>query len=116
MRMMLGVGCRVNIRVRMRERLSTSGNQNKAMAGGGGSSEESSRHLAEDARLRDIRHVDEDVVGGVTVERRAEALLVEVVADETNAAAEHEQTVQSTDLKHHSVRWKAATRETEDVP
>ena len=115
MRMMLGVGCRVNIRVRVRERLSTSGNQNKAMACGG-SSEESSCHLAEDARLRDIRHVDEDVVGGVTVERRAEALLVEVVADETNAAAEHEQTVQSTDLKHHSVRWKAATRETEDVP
>ena len=55
-------------------------------------------HLAEHARLRHVRHVDEDVVGGMTVERCTEALLVEVVTNETDAAAEHEQTVERTDL------------------
>ena len=55
-------------------------------------------HLAEHARLRNVRHVDEDVVGGMTVERCTEALLVEVVTNETDAAAEHEQTVERTDL------------------
>ena len=55
-------------------------------------------HLAEHARLRDVRHVDEDVVGGVAVERRAETLLVEVVADETDAATKHKETVEGTDL------------------
>ena len=55
-------------------------------------------HLAEHARLRHVRHVDEDVVGGMTVERCTEALLVEVATNETDAAAEHEQTVERTDL------------------
>ena len=63
---------------------------------GGGSS---LRHLAKHARLRDVRHVDEDVVRRVTVQRRAEALLVEVVANETDAAAEDEQTVESANLE-----------------
>ena len=61
---------------------------------------DSSRHLAEHARLRDIRHVDEDIVCRVTVQRRAETLLVEVVADEANRPAEHEQAVEGTDLRH----------------
>lgn len=56
------------------------------------------RHLAEHARLRDVRHLDEDVVCGVAVQRRAEALLVEVVADEANAAPEDEQAVERTNL------------------
>lgn len=55
-------------------------------------------HAAQDTRLRHIRHVDEDVVGGVAVQRRAQALLVEVVANEADAAAEHEQTVERADL------------------
>ena len=60
---------------------------------------ERSGHLAQHARLRHVRHVDEDVIRGVAVERRAETLLVEVVADETNAAPEDEQTVQRTNLQ-----------------
>ena len=56
-------------------------------------------HLPEHAGLRDVRHVDEDVVGGVAVERGAEALLVEVVADETNAAAKHEEAVERANLE-----------------
>ena len=55
-------------------------------------------HLAEHARLRHVRHVDEDVVGGMTVERCTQALLVEVVTNETDAAAKHEQTVERTNL------------------
>ncbi len=35
---------------------------------------------------------------GVAVQRRAQALLVEVVADETNAASENEQPIQGTNL------------------
>ena len=42
------------------------------------------RELDRDARLRDVRHVDEDVVGRVTVEWSAEALLVQVVPDEAD--------------------------------
>ena len=58
-------------------------------------------HLAEHARLRHVRHVDEDVDGGMTVERCTEALLVEVVTNETDAASEHEQTVERTNLAKH---------------
>lgn len=57
-----------------------------------------SRHLPEHARLLDVRHVDEDVVRGVAVQRRAEALLVEVVPDEPDAAPKYEQTVKRADL------------------
>ena len=56
------------------------------------------RHLAQHTRLRQIRHVDEDVVRRVTVQRRAEALLVEVVSDEADAAAEDEEAVEGTDF------------------
>lgn len=55
-------------------------------------------HAPEHTRLRHIRHVDEDIVCGVAVQRRAQALLVEVVADETNAASENEQPIQGTNL------------------
>ena len=55
-------------------------------------------HTPEHTRLRHIRHVDEDVVCRVAVQRRAQALLVEVVADETDAASENEQPVERTDL------------------
>ena len=55
-------------------------------------------HLAKHARLRDVGHVDEDIVRRVAVQRRTETLLVEVVADETDAATEDEQTVERANL------------------
>lgn len=56
------------------------------------------RHLAQHTRLRKVRHVDEDVVRRVTVQRRAQPLLVQVVSNEPDRAAEHEQAVQRADL------------------
>jgi len=55
-------------------------------------------NLRHDTRLGHILHVDEDIVGWVTVKRSPETLLVEVVADETDAASEDEQAVERTDL------------------
>ena len=43
-----------------------------------------------DARLSHIGHVDEDVVGRVTVQGCTESLLVKMVANETNAASKYE--------------------------
>ena len=54
-----------------------------------------------DAWLGHVRHVDEDIISRVTVERSTEALLVEVVTNETDAASEHEETVQGTDLQEN---------------
>ncbi len=34
--------------------------------------------------LRHVGHVDEDIIGGVAVQRRAKALLIEVVTDEAD--------------------------------
>ena len=52
-------------------------------------------HLSNDTGLHDIGHGDEDVVSGVAVQRCTETLLVEMVADEADAAPEDEQTVES---------------------
>ena len=64
-------------------------------------------HLAEHARLRHVRHVDEDIVGGVAVERGTETFLIEVVANETNRSAKDEEAVEGTNLfntdKYHSI-------------
>lgn len=35
-------------------------------------------------RLRQVSHIDEDIVSWVSVKRRTQSLLVEVVADETD--------------------------------
>ena len=48
--------------------------------------------------MRNIGHVDEDVVGWVTVQRRTQPLLVKVVSDEADTASENEQTIERTDL------------------
>lgn len=48
--------------------------------------------------MRDIGHVDEDIVGGVAVERSTETFLIEVVANETNRSAKDEETIEGTDL------------------
>lgn len=42
------------------------------------------RHLAKDTRLLEVRHVDEDIIRRVAVQRRTQTLLVEVVANETD--------------------------------
>jgi len=49
--------------------------------------------------LRQVSHVNEDVVGRVSVQRRTQSLLVKVVPDETDRAAEHEQAVKRTNLE-----------------
>lgn len=55
-------------------------------------------HAAQHTRLRDVGHVDEDIVGRVAVQRSTEAFLIKVVSNETDAATEDEQTIQCTDL------------------
>ena len=52
-------------------------------------------HLSNDTGLHNISHRDEDVIGGVTIQRSTETLLVEMVTDEANAASEDEKTVES---------------------
>ena len=52
-------------------------------------------HLSHDTGLHNIGHRDENVIGGVAVQRGAETLLVEMVADEADAAPEDEETVES---------------------
>ena len=51
-------------------------------------------HLSHDTRLHNISHGDENVISGVAVQRSAETLLVEMVADEADAAPEDEETVE----------------------
>jgi len=48
--------------------------------------------------LTDIRHIDKDVVGGMTVQGCTQTLLIEVVTDETDAATKNEETIQSADF------------------
>lgn len=55
-------------------------------------------HPTKDTGLANIRHVDEDIIRRVTVQRGAEPLLVEMVTNEPNAPAQHEQTVEGADL------------------
>ena len=70
-------------------------------------SEPSLLDLAQHPWLRDVGHVDEDIVGGVAVERGTETFLIEVVANETNRSAKDEETVEGTNLfnrdKYHSI-------------
>ena len=52
----------------------------------------------------------------MTVQRCAQSLLVEVVADETNASSEHEQAVQRADLDILvSLFWREGTRVTKEI-
>lgn len=55
-------------------------------------------HLAQHTRLRNVRHVDKDVIGRMTVERSTQTLLVKVVSDKADATSEDEEAVQCTDL------------------
>ena len=50
-------------------------------------------HLPQHPRLRQVGHVDEDIVGWVPVKRCTQSLLVKVVSDEPDRAAKHEQAV-----------------------
>lgn len=47
---------------------------------------------------RGLHSLDENVISGMTVKRRAETLLVKMVTDEADATTENEETVESTDL------------------
>lgn len=55
-------------------------------------------HLAQNTRLPNIRHIDEDIVRRMTVEGCPESLLIKVMTDESNASSKNEQSVQGTDL------------------
>jgi hypothetical protein len=57
-----------------------------------------SLHLAQHSRLAQVRDVDKDVVCRVTVQWCTQPLLVEVVADETDASSKDEQPVQRANL------------------
>ena len=54
-------------------------------------------YLTQHPRLANIRHVDEDIVSRMTVQRCPQPLLVEVVSNESDAPAEDEQAVEGTD-------------------
>ena len=54
-------------------------------------------HPTQHPRLANIRHVDEDIVSRMTVQRCPQPLLVEVVSNESDAPAEDEQAVEGTD-------------------
>ena len=49
----------------------------------------------------------------MTVERRAQTLLVEVVANEANRPPEHEQAVQGTNLRHRTQREHTLCKNTQ---
>ena len=53
-------------------------------------------HLTQHPRLANIRHVDEDIVSRMTVQRCPQPLLVEVVSNESDAPAEDEQAIEGT--------------------
>ena len=55
-------------------------------------------HLAQHPRLAHICHINKDIISRVPVQRRPQPLLIQMVSNETNAPAEHEQAVQGTDL------------------
>lgn len=57
-----------------------------------------SSHLAQNTRLTDVCHVDEDIVRRVTIQRCLEALLVKMMADEANGATKNEETIEGTNL------------------
>lgn len=67
-------------------------------------------HLPQHPRLRQVGHVDEDIVGWVSVQRCTQSLLVKVVSDETDRAAKHEQAVQRANLDAREskdiITWK----------
>lgn len=47
-------------------------------------------HTAQHSRLRHIRHVDEDIIRRVTVQRCTQAFLVQMVTNETDATSKNE--------------------------
>ena len=55
-------------------------------------------HPTQHTRLRHIRHIDEDIISRVAVQRCTETFLVKVVTDEADTASEHEQAIQCADL------------------
>ena len=57
-----------------------------------------SLHLPEHARLRYIRHVDKDIIGGMAVQRCPQTFLVQMMSDKPDTPPKYEQAVQRADL------------------
>ena len=67
-------------------------------------------HTTQHPWLRYIRHVDEDIVCRVTVERCPQPLLIQVVSNETDATTKDEQAIESTNLDVLiSLLWREST-------
>ncbi|CAL1709374.1 unnamed protein product [Somion occarium] len=72
-------------------------------------------HLAQHPWLRDVRHVDEDIVRRMAVERCAQTLLVKVMPNETDGSAKDEKTVQGTNLYQGSLFWCEGTTVSKEI-
>ena len=55
-------------------------------------------HLAQYARLRNVGHVDKNVISRMTVKWGTQSLLIKVVSDKPDAASEDKEAVQCTNL------------------
>jgi hypothetical protein len=53
---------------------------------------------SQDPGLGDICHVDEDIIGGMAIQRRTQTFPIEVVTDEANTASENKQTIERANL------------------
>jgi hypothetical protein len=54
-------------------------------------------HLTQRPRLTNIRHVDENIISRMPIQRRPQPLLVKVVSNEPDTPAERERTIEGTD-------------------
>lgn len=57
-------------------------------------------HLAQYTRLRNVGHVDKDVISRVTVKWGTQTLLIKVVSDKSDTASEDKEAVQCTNLRY----------------
>ena len=55
-------------------------------------------HLAQYARLRNVGHVDKNVISRMTVKWGTQSLLIKVVSDKPDAASEDKEAIQCTNL------------------
>ena len=55
-------------------------------------------HLAQYARLRNVGHVDKNVISWMTVKWGTQTLLIKVVSDKPDAASEDKEAIQCTNL------------------
>jgi hypothetical protein len=58
-----------------------------------------SLHLPEHARLRYIRHVDEDISSRMAVQRLPQTFLVQMMSDKSDTPPKYEQAIKRADLR-----------------